>query len=108
MERVSIRFENLHQLYRAYMPFIKPAGLFINMSKPLALGEGILVQYQLPEDNNFYQFSGSVVWSNPIGASGGRPIGVGVKIESDHQVHIQRLEKLLASELSSDDLTCTM
>ena len=108
MERVSIRFDNLHQLYRAYMPFISPSGLFINMSKPLSLGEQMLVQYQLPEDNNFYQFSGKVVWSNPVGASGGRPVGVGVKIESDEQVHRQRIEKLLASELNSEDLTCTM
>ena len=90
------------------MPFISPAGVFINMAKPLALGEGILVQYQLPQDNNFYQFSGTVVWSNPQGASGGRPVGVGVKIESDDQIHRQRIEKLLASELNSDDLTCTM
>ena len=75
---------------------------------PLSLGEEMLVQYQLPEDNNFYQFSGKVVWSNPVGASGGRPVGVGVKIESDEQVHRQRIEKLLASELNSEDLTCTM
>ncbi len=108
MERVSIRFDNLHQLYRAYMPFISPAGLFVNMSRPVNLGEEMLVQYQLPEDNNFYQFAGKVVWSNPAGASGGRPVGVGVKIGSDERLHRRRIEKLLAGELDSDDLTCTM
>ncbi|RYV01294.1 pilus assembly protein PilZ [Shewanella sp. OPT22] len=108
MERVSIEFDNLHQLYRAYMPFISPAGLFINMTKPLMLGETLFVHYQLPQDNNDYQFTGTVVWSNPQGASGGRPVGVGVKIESDDQIHRQRIEKLLASELNSGDLTCTM
>ncbi len=108
MERVSITFDNTHQLYRAYMPFITSSGLFINMPSPLAIGTLLLVQYKLPSDNNVYQFSGAVVWSNQPGTPGGRPIGVGVKIDSDDQIHRQRIEKLLISELNSGDLTCTM
>ncbi|KFZ38614.1 pilus assembly protein PilZ [Shewanella mangrovi] len=101
-------FDTLHQLYRAYMPFIAPAGLFVATTEPHFLGQEIKVGYRLPGATSVNEFQGIVVWINPLGASGGRPAGIGVKILSDAPEHKQRIENLLSRELASGDLTCTM
>ncbi|NRB25548.1 PilZ domain-containing protein [Shewanella sp.] len=103
-----VNFDTLHQLYRAYMPFIQPAGLFIATSESHYLGQELSIAYQLPDSPNRHEFQGMVVWINPLGASGGRPAGIGIKFLSDAELHKQHIETLLARELSSGDLTCTM
>ncbi len=108
MVDITVNFETLHQLYRAYMPFILPAGLFVATSKNYQLGQALSVGYQLPNSTTQHQFKGVIVWINPLGASGGRPAGIGVKILSDVSTHKHRIENLLSRELASSDLTCTM
>jgi type IV pilus assembly protein PilZ len=108
MVDLVVNFDTLHQLYRAYMPFIKPAGLFIATGETHFLGQELTIAYRLPGSTLMNEFSGSVVWINPIGASGGRPAGIGVKIISDAENHKHHIEKLLSRQLASGDLTCTM
>ncbi|MFT5788545.1 MAG: type IV pilus assembly protein PilZ [Shewanella sp.] len=108
MTNLVVNFDTLHQLYRAYMPFIKPAGLFIGSTESFALGQSLSVAYHLPGLTERMQFEGVVVWINPLGASGGRPAGIGVKIVSEPDVHKHHIEKLLSRDLLSGDLTCTM
>ncbi|MCL1137131.1 PilZ domain-containing protein [Shewanella pneumatophori] len=108
MANLVVKFESLQQLYRAYMPFIKPIGMFITTTQSFTLGQEVRVSYQLPAMNQVYDFSGSVVWINPLGASGGRPAGVGVKILTEPDFHKHHIEQLLSSELASADLTSTM
>ncbi|QFU22460.1 PilZ domain-containing protein [Shewanella eurypsychrophilus] len=103
-----VNFDTLHQLYRAYMPFIKPVGLFIATSESHYLGQDLMIAYQLPGSTNKHEFKGVVVWINPLGASGGRPVGIGIKILSDAETHKHHIETLLSAELASGDLTCTM
>ncbi|WP_445945672.1 PilZ domain-containing protein [Shewanella sp.] len=108
MVNLVVNFDSLHQLYRAYMPFIKPAGLFIATSESHYLGESLTISYRLPDATQMHEFTGTVVWINPLGASGGRPAGVGLKIKTDPESHKNHIEKLLSRELASADLTCTM
>ncbi|MEZ9821209.1 PilZ domain-containing protein [Shewanella sp. 10N.286.45.A1] len=108
MTNLVVNFDTLHQLYRAYMPFIKPAGLFIGSTDNFVLGQSLSVVYRLPGTTEKMQFEGSVVWINPLGAPGGRPVGIGVKIVSEPDLHKHHIEQLLSHELSSSDLTCTM
>ncbi|ABV37253.1 type IV pilus assembly PilZ [Shewanella sediminis HAW-EB3] len=103
-----VNFDTLHQLYRAYMPFIKPAGLFVATTESHYLGQELTIAYQLPGSTSKHQFEGVVVWINPLGASGGRPAGIGVKILTDPDTHKHHIENLLSRELASGDLTCTM
>lgn len=103
-----VNFDTLHQLYRAYMPFIKPAGLFVATTESHYLGQELTIAYQLPGSTAKHQFEGIVVWINPLGASGGRPAGIGVKILTDPDTHKHHIENLLSRELASGDLTCTM
>ncbi|GIU49699.1 PilZ domain-containing protein [Shewanella algidipiscicola] len=108
MVDLVVNFDTLHQLYRAYMPFIQPAGLFVATTESHYLGQELSIVYQLPGLTTKMEFQGLVVWINPLGASGGRPAGIGVKIISDASTHKHHIENLLARELSSSDLTCTM
>ncbi|GIU23397.1 PilZ domain-containing protein [Shewanella colwelliana] len=108
MVDLVINFDTLHQLYRAYMPFIQPAGLFVATTESHYLGQEISIAYQLPGSTVRHEFQGVVVWINPLGASGGRPAGIGVKIITDAPTHKHHIENLLSRELSSSDLTCTM
>jgi len=103
-----VNFDTLHQLYRAYMPFIKPAGLFVATTESHFLGQELTIAYQLPGSTVKHEFEGIVVWINPLGASGGRPAGIGVKILTDPDTHKHHIENLLSRELASGDLTCTM
>ncbi len=105
---IRVNFETLHQLYRAYMLFIQPAGLFVSTTETYSLGQELSVTYQLPDSPIQHEFKGMVVWINPLGASGGRPAGIGVKILSDASTHKHHIENLLSRELASSDLTCTM
>jgi len=108
MVDLVVNFDTLHQLYRAYMPFIKPAGLFIATSESHYLGQELTIAYRLPGATSAHEFRGVVVWINPIGASGGRPAGIGIKILTDADSHKHHIENLLSRELASGDLTCTM
>lgn len=108
MVDLVVNFDTLHQLYRAYMPFIRPAGLFVPTSESHYLGETLKIAYRLPGATTMYEFKGAVVWINPLGASGGRPAGIGVKILTEPETHKHHIEKLLSAELASSDLTCTM
>ncbi|AZQ10844.1 MULTISPECIES: PilZ domain-containing protein [Shewanella] len=108
MVDLVVNFDTLHQLYRAYMPFIKPAGLFVSTSESHFLGQELTLAYRLPGATTVHQLKGVVVWINPVGASGGRPPGVGLKILSDADTHKHHIENLLSRELASGDLTCTM
>lgn len=108
MVDLVVNFDTLHQLYRAYMPFIQPAGLFVATSESHYLGQDLTIAYQLPGSTNKMEFQGVVVWINPLGASGGRPAGIGVKILTDAETHKQHIETLLSRDLASADLTCTM
>lgn len=45
---LAVNFDTLSQLYRAYMPFIKPVGFFVSTSERHFLGEELTISYQLP------------------------------------------------------------
>ncbi|MBE8167482.1 MAG: pilus assembly protein PilZ [Shewanella sp.] len=107
MADIKIEFDSLNQLYRSYMPFMKPAAIFIPTNNSHQLGDFIDIAYQLPNGVE-NQLSGAVVWINPTGASGGRPAGIGIKIEAEADEQRLQIEKLLASNLASGDLTSTM
>lgn len=108
MSNLVVKFESLQQLYRAYMPFIKPMGMFVTSAESFNLGQEIDVSYLLPNSSERHEFTGSVVWINPMGASGGRPAGIGVKVLTDPDFHKHHIEQMLSHELASGDLTCTM
>ncbi len=59
MVDLTVNFDTLHQLYRAYMPFIQPAGLFVATTEGHFLGQEIQIGYRLPGSTHVNEFQGS-------------------------------------------------
>ncbi|MBY5991565.1 PilZ domain-containing protein [Ferrimonas balearica] len=108
MVNLEAQFDTLAQLYRAYMPFVRHGGLFFVSSREYQMGDTIEARYRLPESEQWYEFSGQVVWINPLGSQGGRPPGVGLAFGEEQNPHKPRIEQLLADQLGSNQLTSTM
>ncbi|MBV7314599.1 PilZ domain-containing protein [Shewanella sp. NIFS-20-20] len=108
MVDLSVDFESREQAYKAYMPFIRPMGLFFETSQTHALGDHVDISYRLPGMQQAFECAGIVVWINPVGASGARPTGIGVKLLTDPHAHKQHFDSLLSAELASSQLTSTM
>ncbi|GLP98083.1 PilZ domain-containing protein [Paraferrimonas sedimenticola] len=108
MAELLANFETVEHLYRAYMPFISPAGLFITTRESYQMEQKVSIAYRLPGSATTHEFQGTVCWINPLGAQGGRPQGIGVRIDSDVELHKSQIENLLAAKLSSGELTSTI
>lgn len=108
MNRLTLEIDDLKDLYRCYMPFIKGGAIFIKTNQPLKLGEEAHVVLTLPDALEAEMFSGEVVWINPQGAQNSNPTGVGVLL-NNHENKLQlKIEKLLGPLLNSPEPTHTM
>lgn len=108
MVNLDIKFDSLHDVHQAYMPFILPAAIFIPVAETYPLGTEITLRYALPQSHEFTELQGVVVWVNPHGGCNGRPAGVGVKFVTNAQWHKVRFEDLLANPDYLSHLTFTM
>lgn len=105
---LQVNFDNLHQLYRAYMPFVTHGALFIATGEPLTLGDQVTVRCLLPDMAEASHFEATVVWINPQGAQGSRPAGVGVQFANKDDPTRSLIETQLSHKLASVELTSTM
>lgn len=108
MIEVGIEFRNIQQLYGSYMPFVNNGALFFMSQERVQLGNTVKVSVQLPDDLESTTFDGTVVWINPLGAQGGRPVGFGVSLGQEQIQLRTEIEKALGHLLSGADVTSTM
>lgn len=108
MLELSAEFEDTNQLYRAYMPFVNHGGLFIATSLEANLGDQTKVSLLLPDDLEPTEFEATVVWCNPVGVQGVRPVGVGVQLPADNIKIKTLIETVLSTKLNGTDITATM
>lgn len=106
---LQLKLNDKEELHRAYMPFVKPGGLFIPTDKPFRLGDEVFVTLVLPEESNRRPLAGKVVWLNKV-SSMERPQGIGVQfIENPVSEALRtRIEVLLAGHQNSEKTTHTM
>lgn len=97
-------------LYKAYMPFVKNGGLFINTSHRYELGNEVFVMIKLPQDAESDRMSavGRVVW---ISRTGGvqKPAGIGIQLTDlpENAIVREKIERAIAG-ISSETPTFTM
>jgi len=108
MLELVAEFENVNQLYRAYMPFVSHGGVFISTRVEINIGEPVKVALTLPDDLEPTIFESKVVWLNPAGVQGARPIGVGVSLPSDNIKIKTLIEQVLNTKLNAVEITATM
>lgn len=107
-EEISIEFENMRELYEAYMPYLKSGGIFVRTARPYPMGEAVVLSVTLPDALEPEQIEGKVVWITPQANQSSTPGGIGVSFSQDKAQVQGQIEKLLGSMLKSDEPTFTI
>ncbi len=108
---IECQIDDIIQLYRAYMPFVKGGALFLPTEKEnIKLGDVLKIKLSLPEAKGNYEFSGKVIWLTPRKLlSEDAKTGIGVHIEGADATEIrEQIEILIKDYLNSDQPTDTM
>lgn len=106
---IPIRFGNLDQLYKSYMPFLKNGGLFLPTNVTFSMGQSLMLVIQLPDIKEKFQVLGSVIWVTPENADNHRKCGVGMEFTDSAGISLgHRIMGLLSDRKDSDTPTYTL
>lgn len=108
MQELLVDLEDLDDLYRSYMPFLKTGGLFVRTNMNYEMGQSLALRVTLPDALEDDVVTGKVVWVTPIGAQSSNPPGVGISFIDDKGHLREKIEKLLGTMLNSGNPTFTM
>ncbi|GAA0541366.1 MAG: pilus assembly protein PilZ [Alteromonadaceae bacterium] len=108
MEELTIGFNDLKDLYRSYMPFLKNGGLFVRTARQYKMGQSLALSVTLPDSLESITVSGKVAWITPHGSQSSNPAGVGISFIDDKSQLSAQIEKLLGGMLNSPDPTHTI
>ena len=109
IQSFDLKFEDDHQLYRAYMPYVENGGIFISTQLNFELGDKVMLTITLPDSVSFEPFETVVVWVTPEGVGQGSPAGIGVRLLGDDAIKIQNdIEHFLVKYIKSKDPTDTI
>ncbi len=106
---IPLRFKNVSQVYKSFMPFLSNGGLFVPTAKSYQLGDEVTLVIKLPANDEKFKLLGHVAWISPAAAMGDKKQGVGIQFIDGNGVAMRhRIEDLLGDRLDSDDSTYTM
>ncbi|MDP2713581.1 PilZ domain-containing protein [Rheinheimera sp.] len=108
MEELSIGFNDIKELYRSYMPFLKSGGLFVRTPRQYKMGQSLALSVTLPDALEPLSVSGKVAWITPHGSQSSSPAGIGITFIDDKSQLGAKIEKLLGGMLNSPDPTYTI
>ena len=108
MEELAISFNDLKDLYRSYMPFLKTGGLFIRTARQYKMGQAVALSVTLPDALEPLVVTGKIAWITPHGSQSSNPAGIGICFIDDKAQVGAQIEKLLGGMLSSPDPTHTI
>ena len=95
----SLVLEDPEAVTRAWIPFLKPAGLFVATRREHALAEELVLLVQLPGGAK-HSVAGRVAWISAEGRSRGRRQGIGVVLEeAEKHTVIKEIKSHLDQEL---------
>lgn len=102
-------YNQLHELYSAYMPFVVGGGLFVKTQAQYNLGDLLAMRVQLLQEVNHYAIQGKVVWITPAFAQLNKPMGIGLQfVAGNGQALKLNIEAHLASMLNCNEMTYTI
>ena len=107
MQALLADFEDLDELYRCSMPFLKSGGMFIKSNGHFEMGQPLTLRVTLPDALEADEVEVEVAWLTPQGAQNSNPPGVGVAFKDAPALN-DKIHKLLGSMLHSDKPTYTM
>lgn len=107
---LSLKINDKHELYNAYMSFLKGGGLFVPTAHRYSLGDEVVLLVTLVETKERLSVAGKVAWVTPVGA-GSRTSGIGVHFSEaggDGEVARTKIEAALGGLLNAERPTQTM
>ncbi|MFT5259758.1 MAG: type IV pilus assembly protein PilZ [Saprospiraceae bacterium] len=106
---IPLRYKSMGQVYKSFMPFLSNGGLFIPTKKNYKLGDEVNMVVKLPDGDEKYKLTCSVVWISPEAISSDKKQGIGVEFpESNGSAMRHRIESYLGDRLASEEPTYTM
>ncbi len=106
---IPLRFKNVDQMYKSYMPFLKNGGLFVPTRKRYMMGQEVELVVQLPDEESSLSTLGIVSWINTEFASGHKKQGVGVEFSDGNGIALRaKIDALLSDRLDSEMPTYTL
>ena len=108
MQTLSVAFQTRDELYRSYLSFLSPGGIFIKTTLPFSMGERVKVEISLPDAEQPHEVVGDVVWINPSGAQSQRPQGIGVLLNKDDADFNHKIICMLGDLLEQQGPTYTL
>lgn len=107
MDLLPVSFNNSHDLYRCYMPFLKLGGIFCCDICHYPMGERLQLQLTLP-DGSVQQINGQVVWLALPHEQASYQTGSGVAFLSDNLALRAKIESLISNVPSEEVPLWTM
>lgn len=106
---IPLRYKNLNQLYKSFMPFVKNGGLFIPTAKPYHMGQEVLMLIRFPNEDFKTQAEGVVVWITPMDATNHKKQGVGIEFSDENGIIVlSKIKALLSERMGTDAPTYTL
>ncbi|TKB57495.1 PilZ domain-containing protein [Ferrimonas aestuarii] len=105
MDCVELDITTLEQLYQAYMGRVQSGGLYFPSQTLWPLGTELLCRFRLPQQANWHEYVGRVVWVNPQTTS---HADKGVGVAFGDSAFKPPIEQLLADRLATSKLTSTL
>jgi len=106
LEILPITFTDKHELYRAFMPFIKHGGLFIQTEKKYQIGDQVMLLVKLVDDVQKLPVQGKVVWLIPSSVRD-QTKGVGIQFVSEESELVCRKIETIITGISREGVTET-
>lgn len=104
---LSLKLKDQQSIYASYMPYVKGGGLFLETTKPHALGDDVFVLVEFMDQSEPIPVAAKVVWLAPSGSSVYRP-GIGVQLGEDNRELMNRIETQISELFKSPKPTLTM
>jgi type IV pilus assembly protein PilZ len=106
---VPLRFKNVNQLYKSFMPWLKNGGLFIPTNKRFEMGQEVLLMVNLPEMIDKLPAAGVVAWVCPKDVTGHNKPGVGIEFTDEEGFALRlRIEGMLVEQMKTQAPTYTL
>lgn len=105
---LNLALKDVKELYEAYMPFVRHGGLFIPSRHSYHLGEEIFFMLDLMDEPEKIPLSGQVIWVTPRGLGSHRRQGIGVQLDEQQAMLMDRIETYLAGMIGHKASTHTM
>ena len=104
---LTVELRDQASLYKAYMPFVKGGGIFVETNRTHKIGEDVFVLLQLLDQREPIPVAAKVVWISPPGSSTYTQ-GIGIQLGDDNRELMNRIETQLTEVLGSSKPTSTM